>query len=276
MNLQAKKFFVKANTEVELAIVHSDCLELMTPVQGNPVMAGPDSAVVQVASKALGINSQITFAMDARTGAAVQFRNVESGRRVRERIYRYTDTGASMWTRRPVEGDEDTALDSWPPPSSDFRPYPAPAVGEKIIDPTGLLYILAASALAAPGDSLELIVYVRKQAARLVITVDQVVSVAELTRGNKSLAEILASADAKQALLLRLDPQPLAGPEDVEFEFLGLNRDIKIWLESKTRLPLRVQGKAKIAGEVTINLVSAELRAKPAAENPLNCVATSE
>jgi len=242
-------------------------------LEGKPVMAGPDSAVVQVASTALGINSQITFAMDARTGAALQSRNIESGRRVRERIYRYTDTGAALWTRRPTEGDEDAPLDSWPQRIPDFRPYPAPALGEKIIDPTGLLYIVAASDLAAPGDSLELVVYVRKQAARLVVTADKLVNVAELTRGNKSLAGLLASAGATQALVLRLDPQPLAGPEDVEFEFLGLNRDIKIWLEPKTRLPMRVQDKAKIAGEVTINLVSAELKSKPGKESPANCEA---
>ena len=276
INFEARKFFVKAATEVELAIVDSDCLELMTPAEGKPVMAGPDSAVIQITSEALGIDSQITFAMDARTGAAVQFRNLESGRRVRERIYRYTDTGAALWTRRPAEGEENAALDSWPPPSSDFRPYPPQAVGEKIIDPTGLLYIVAASDLAAPGDSVELIVYVRKQAVRLVVTVDQVVKAAELTRGSKSLTELLASAGATQALLLRLDPQPLAGPEDVEFEFLGLNRDIEIWLEPKTRLPLRVRGKVKIAGEVTIKLASAELRSQPATEKPPNCAAASE
>lgn len=271
LNLQAKKFFVKATTAVDLEFVRSDCLALLTPVQGIPVPAGPDSALVKVASTALGIESVINFSMDARTGASLQFNNLESGRRVRERTYRYTDIGASVWTRRPPEKDEKAALDSWPEATADFRPYPPEALGEKIIDPTGLLYILSAAALEAPGDSIELIVFVRRQATRLLVTAVDFESAAKITDDNKAIAELLAKAGATQALRLHLEPMPLTGEENTKFEFLGLNRDIEIWLEPKTRLPLRVRGKAKIAGQVTINLIAAELLSQSAAISQRSC-----
>ena len=275
ISLQASKYFITATAEMDLAIVRSECLDLWEPTAGRPVMAGQDSAVLNVVSHALGINSQIAFLMDARSGAALQYQNLESGRRTRQRTYRYTDEGASVWTRQPNAGEENAPLVSWPEADGDVRLFPLEARGEKIIDPTGLLYIIAASDIAVPGDSLEMVIFVRRKAARLVVVAEKFVSLEEVIGGNLPITKLVGSDNSPQALLLQLKPQPVTGSEDTKFEFLGLNRDIAIWLDPKTRLPLRVRGKAKIVGEVTFELQAAELVVRPADTTPTECNATS-
>jgi hypothetical protein len=62
-----------------------------------------------------------------------------------------------------------------------------------------------------------------------------------------------------RALNIRLTVLPF-GTESADFDFLGLTSDIAIYLEPQSRLPLRIEGRAKVIGRVTTNLKEARLK----------------
>lgn len=271
IGLKASKFFLTATTGFNVSVSESGCISLLSPDQGQPVSAGADTAVVNIDSQGLGVDSKAVLWMDARTGAALQYSVLDHGRRNRQRSYRYTDIGAFHWTRYPAEGEEKAPVNTWSTTGSGMRDYPAAAAGEKIIDPVGLLYIIAASDMSRPGDSIDLVIYARRRLARLTITTDRFVDLDEATKGNEFARMLTASSHSKKALLFRLTPRAMTETDDMEFNFLGLSRDIEIVLDSDTRLPLRISGKARIVGKLSIELQAATLARKPQRVSAPDC-----
>ncbi len=276
IGLKATKFFLTASTEVRVSVAETPCMAFLSPDQGTPVLAGPDTAVLTIDSEGLGIRSTATLWMDAQSGAALQYSVLDQGRRHRQRSYRYTDTGAFHWTRHPDRGEEDAAAETWSKTESGMRDYPPTASGERIIDPIGLLYIISASDMSQPGDTIELVVYARRRIARLTITADRFVSFDDAIKGNDFARTLTAGRHPKEALLFRLTPRAMSANDDMEFDFLGLSRDIEILLDPNTRLPLRISGKARIVGKLSIELQAATLKSEPGTANTAGCPVDQE
>lgn len=232
--------------------------QLMAPGEG--VAVAPDDRVQQLilTTDFFGRHTTSDILINAGTGAALQRTSHNSGKRFRHRIYRFTDIGAYQRTRWPVGKDEENLpTERWPEWSEaaeDLRAYPASAVGNVVTDPGGLLYIISAADLYEPGDKTEILTYARGHVHRAQVEV----ATPESIRVNYQERDGERSVKRKgkqQVMTLLIRGEGLDDGDDKdEFELLGLRGDIVMYMDPKTRAPLQLNGRVKIAGKVTLRI----------------------
>lgn len=257
IGLQARKFFFSASTRAQIEPATVDRLPLIATEQGVPVSPGTQTLRLAAASSGLGTHSDSVLWLDAGSGAALQYEVLDSGRRQRQRIYRYTDIGAFHRTRYPEKGQTELPPAQWTRVDAGLRPYAPDAVGEVIIDPIALLYIIAASSLERPGDELQMYAFARRRNTRLTLKVRERSAIARRLARSLNDVDMNGCAPPTEALLVTLTTEPMVTGQDADFDFLGLRSDISVWLDPATRLPLQITGKAKIVGRVTVRLRAA-------------------
>lgn len=263
ISLEARKFIFSASTQVKIDLVDSTRLQAISVDQGVPVAPAVQILELHAISRGLGIHSDSVLWIDPFSGAALQYEVEDRGRRRRQRIYRYTNEGAFHRTRHPAKGEAGNPPETWTDVNSGLMPYAPEAVDEVIVDPVSLLYIISASHLNEPGDTLQMIAFARHQTTRLTLTVEERSGIDTALSGHLAGIDIPGCGQPAEVLLVRLSSEPLASQGDSKFSFLGLRSDIDIWIDPVTRLPIRITGKAKIIGRVIVNLIAAICRKKP-------------
>ena len=257
-------FSVDANIVLRPLAVTDVTDQLMEPGEGAAIVADESVQQLVFTTDFIGRHTTAELLVNAGTGAALQRTSHDSGNRFRHRIYRFTDIGAYQRTRWPVGKDEEKlATDRWPEWSEageDLRPYPDAAMGEIVTDPGGLLYIVGAAQLAEPGDEIEILAYVRGHVHRVQIEVTQpeTISIDYRERAGEASVE---RKGKQQAITLMIRGEGLDDGDDKdEFELLGLRGDIRMHMDPKTRAPLQLKGRVKIAGNVTMRIKELVLR----------------
>ena len=260
LEMTASKLFMQVRTEAELAVLDHEELgdELTGAGEGEPVAVSGEVTRMTFRFQGLGRNSLTTLYIDADSGAALQRVQEDSGRKLRHRIYRFTDAGAYHFTSYPAKGEEGLPDRQWTDKSEGFRPYPPDAVGQIVTDPTALLYVAAATKWAEPGDKTSILTFARRKVAR----VDLKLAGTESMEVDFQLDEARYQATVP-ALRILVDPDPIGDAEDDDFEFLGLRDDIEILLDPETGIPLQLHGKAPVVGMVTFRLTSASRGQRP-------------
>src|SRR5690606_23151977 len=167
--------FLSADARVELALRPAAGVSLRSPPKITPVPAGPELLVMTVDAMGGGRRSRTELYMDPVTGAALQRDQPDYQGRLREPIYRFTASGAYQWTRWPATGKEKSLPPAqWTRTSEGLRAYPSPATGVHpgpVLEPTGLLYAVAAAPLDRPGDQAVFSIFSRRDLQRVTVTV---------------------------------------------------------------------------------------------------------
>jgi hypothetical protein len=267
LRLGGSKLFISADARLEAAIVPAAAVAatLRTPPEGIPVAPGATVLRLTYTGAALGRTSAATLLMDPRTAAGLQRVQQDFGSRPRYREYRYTDRGAWHWTRWPEGGEAELAPARWSKTSAGLRAFDRPA-DCPVLEPTGLIWAVAAAPLAAPGDRARFLIFQRRILQPIEVEVaglqpfahDYADETGGATRRVRGRAPALR-------LLLRGDPRT-AGSDD-ELELLGLRGDLELWLDPATRAPLQLSGNVAVLGRVTLRLRSLR-RPGPLAEAP--------
>ena len=256
LELTASRFPFTATSEVELTLVDTGDVQLRATGEGQPVAPGPVLVKLGYHAEFFGQKFQTSLWMQADSGAALQYETVESGRRKRNRVLRFTDRGVALWTVRPADGEEDKPAAAWSDRSTGFRPYGTAPDGP-VLDPLGLLYVVAAAGLGTERAQVELLGLAGRQLVGLTLLARPVVVVPV----DYSLRQGTARRRCRgkvRAVPVDVRPQSLTGDEN-QFDFLGLSSDIEVLVEEKTHLPIRISGRAHRLGNVTIKLRSAVL-----------------
>jgi hypothetical protein len=269
MNLEAHKLFISATTEAEWSVDSRESIagRLIAVPDKAAVPAGSSILTLKVRASMPGIRSSTTLWMDPATANSLQYEIRNSGKRIRERTVRFTDSGAFQRTRRPGEKDDEDKPSTWTSDSSGFWPYSAPVSNTPVLDSLALLYVVAAAPLEKTGDRLEVLVFQGRELARVVLTADRLVDtrVAYQATGADGTRSCRGSV---RALRIRLTVLPFGeGPPD--FDFLGLKSDIFVLVEPDSRLVLRIEGKAAVIGGVSSALKKARL------DGPVRCPGVS-
>lgn len=264
LEFSAQKLFLSAQASLAVALRPRDAISagIVTPPMGKAVPMPETLAEIRYGASGMGRNSDTTLWLDLASGAALQRLQLDSGARTRQRIYRYTDIGAWHQTRWPANDRErELPLEQWTDRSEGLRPYPAAATGLVITDPAALLWLIAATDLAKPGDRLEINTFSRRRVHRVSVealgmTQTSIKFEAQDARG------IWQREGRMPALRIRIRGEPLEqqADSDDEFELLGLQGDIELLLDPASRAPLALSGRAKILGQVTFQLCKAMLR----------------
>jgi hypothetical protein len=264
VDLSASKLLMTARARVESRILPADRISapLLGTPSGAPVMPGAEVLEMTYAASGFGRESLTTLLADPASGGALQRVQLDGGSRQRQRTYRFTDVGAYHYTRWPAtSAEESLPAARWTKREEGMRPYGPGGVGQPVTEATALLWLAAAARLDVAGDRIEVLTFSRRHVNRVVVEVT----------GRRSVRvdfEELSPAGARQrsgktdALVLRLRGAPLepAPGEEDDFELLGLHGDLELLLDPRTRAPLELHGRVKIAGQVTVRLRRAVLR----------------
>jgi hypothetical protein len=251
----------RANVSAQIVPAATVADQLVATPTGTPVPPGPAVLVMKYGASGFGRDSQTTLYADPVSGGTLQRTQLDGGSRQRLRTYRFTDVGAYHFTRWPIsEAEASLPPARWTERSEGMRPYPEGAIGDPVTEATVLLWLAAASPLAATGDRMEVLTFSRRNVNRVIVEVvgSRKVDVDFEEQGPAGKRR----RDGRiEALLLHLRGAPLVpGDDDEDFELLGLRGDLELALDPRTRVPLELRGKVKIAGQVTVRLRRAVLR----------------
>ena len=261
LELEATKFFLTARSAVELAGRPSReaVAELLVPTQGHGLAPrGTESFRVDLHTRILNRDSRVRFWFDPGDARALQRSSYDrSKKRSRHRTYRYTRDGVFRRTLNPADGEVDRPYASWSRVDEHF--VPLPAAGSAVTEAAALLYLIPAGDFRAPGDRQRVRVFTRGK----VREVD--VAAAGKERIRVSYAEVSDAGERRvegevEALRVAVRPLAAAGEDKDDFKLLGLEGDIDIFLEPRTRALLLVRGKVDLAGTVHLRLKRAMMR----------------
>ena len=265
LELEATKLFITARSEVDLgrAPAAEVAAELIEPAGERLLQPSPaGSYLMAIRTTVLGQESRVRFLFLPQDGRALQRSELStSKKRHRHRTYRYAEGGVHSRTLTPAEGESALPFEKWSQIAEKRIAFPRWLSNDVVVtEPAALLYSIPAAALAAPGDALVMHVFSRGH----VNPVDVAVQAEEMIRVEyleASAAGERAVRDEIEALRVAVRPRPLAEPTDRGgFKLLGLEGDIDLYLDPRSRAPLLVTGKIKIAGRVQLQLRRVVLR----------------
>jgi hypothetical protein len=260
IRMTASKFFLTAESRLALRMVSGETLtpDLLVVVdpQFTPLMPGTDVLELVYDTQGAGRKSRLTLLMDPVSGAAIQREQHDQDGKPRFRTYRFGVEGAYHRTFWPATASEKSLQPkAWTRTSEGLRAYPVPPGEQPVIEPTGLLYAIAASSLDKLGDRADMLVFRRRDTQMVRITVlpsrevsvryDEVWPTGTVQRSGKL-----------KPLRLSLQGMPVPGSDsqDDDLELLGLRGQLELLLDPATRAPLQLSGDVKILGKVTLRL----------------------
>lgn len=258
ISFYGSKFGISLRAELALEPISAAdaASELLPSGRGVGIGAPADGAlVVTLGSDVLNRHSDIRLLVDPSTGAALQRVQTESGRKQRIKSLRYGERGISTVRTRPAEGEKNLPSDRWTDVREEGEDYPAlPAGGLRVSDPTALFYVIAASRIERPGDSVEVPIF---SDDRLLLVEAKALDLrrveVDYERGDGSTWRRVEGPAT--ALRLSLDARVVGeAGGDASFELAGLRGDVEMLLDPLTRTPLQLSGKVPYAGTVTIRV----------------------
>ena len=260
IRMTASKLFLTADARLALRTVPGAAVGPdLLPVPDDrftPVVPGTEVLELLYETRAVGRRSRITLLMDPVSGAALQRTQHDQDGKMRLRTYRFGLDGAYQRTRFPATASEKALLpDRWTRTSEGLRVYAVSPGKQPVIEPTGLLYAIAAAPLDKPGDTIDVLVSRRRdtQTVRIEVLASREISVRydELWPGGT-----VQRTGKVRPLRLSLQglPRPGSNPEGNDVELLGLRGQLELLLDPEMRAPLQLSGNVKVLGSVTLRL----------------------
>ena len=241
----------------------SQVLPGLMPVSGMGfagLLPGKEAVELIYDTRVLGRNSRLTLLMDPFSGAALQRTQHNQNGKQRWRCYRFGVAGAYQRSREPASEQEKTLPPAdWTRTGEDLRAYPVPPGTQPVVEPTGLLYAIAAAPLTRTGDTLEVLVFRRRdtQTVHIEVLTPRTIEVDYLEQSRGGSVRRVGKVEALRLSLVGL-PLPGASEDEDELELLGLRGKLELLLDPITRAPLQLSGQVKVLGTLTLRL--AELR----------------
>lgn len=254
LELEARKLFAKGRTEVRLtSVARSQAAPhlIASPDAAAVEGGGPKLAVLDVEAAFAGRRSETRIWFDPWRPAALQRLKLRTGRKGYQKTYRFADAGVYSRRRSPADRRQSEGpVGGWSQLAEAFYPYPA---GYRecgpVTEPTLVLYVV--SALGA-------------RPFHLCSYSDKTLHHVELTPGGSVSLDVdytLGSGRRRQGRVevdrVVLRARPVAAGSGDDFEFLGLEGDVDIYLDG--RVPVEIAGRLPGLGRVRIKLTAAEL-----------------
>ena len=266
VHMTASVLFLTAQARLSLRIVPGSSVtpDLLSLPPGvlTPLVPGAEVLELLYEASGAGRKSRLTLLMDPVSGAALQSTVHDLEGNLRLRTYRFGTEGAFQRTRSPADESENGLLPArWTNISEDLRAYPIAPGQQAVIESTGLLYAIAAAGLNKPGDTLELLVFRRRDTQLVHI---EVLPAVEIDVHYDELWPKGAVQRSGKLLPIRLTLQGLPVPgstaDDDDLEVLGLRGKLELLLDPATRAPLELSGNIRVLGVVTLRLAAVRLR----------------
>jgi hypothetical protein len=180
-----------------------------------------------------------------------------------KKIYRFTDRGVFRHQLEPKDKKEATLdPEKWSHIKDSFYPYDLNRLKCAGASESSLpIYILSAADISSINSSLVLCVFGKRQLHRLKLQQEGTYPL----RANfieKSPQNTIRNEESINAIKIAMSAEPIESDlDEVEnFSFLGLYKDIAIYFDPATRLPIQVSGIIYTVGNARLELMEVRLR----------------
>jgi len=255
VELRARKFLVTAKSVVEWSVLDVSSAKIgwidadgLDGVEGELVEPGAQILRLNYSSKLIGKPVESVLWMDPGDGAILQYSVHDNRRHPKHRIYRFTNRGAFQRTWRPEKNEKKLAWPEWSEQYGDFRPFPDEVYDRVITDSLGIIYIIAASDLGRGGDRLEVLAFGSREVSRGIFTAEEMVDIDADFVVEGPLGERRCKGKT-QVLRIGVEIETVGNTDEPDS---GILSEIEIYLDLRSRLPLRISARAKYVGRVTI------------------------
>lgn len=258
VELEASKLGMKARSSIEVEPLSAAARSELIEVESHrETPAGPSGLLLTEETRFAGRDSQTRIWFDGRDGTSQQREVLETGKRERRKVNRFTDTGVFTLRVYPTREQSGQAPSSWTDRSETFYPFAElgrPDATRPVIEPGALIYLVAAGTLRRVGESEVFYAFSDKRIlpveARVVRNTWVGAEYDLVTHGKSHRIE----NPQHPALEIRLSP---SGVDDDDMKILGLQGEVTLLVDPELRIPLEVSGRVKFLGRVTIRLQKA-------------------
>ena len=262
---QANSFWVDAATTVYLKSLATNEVKasLIQSRQGNPLPV-PNSGCYKITTDAtidtvfqppVTILNHVWF--DPTNASALGRARLRQGEDDFKKVYRFTNQGVFRHRREPLNKNEAKQKpEKWSDTQNNFYPYnpeqlECPDVSERLV----LIFIASASELLAHDKSVSICVFGKRQLFRVQMQSAGLHTV-KVDYFEKKGQDILHRQSNVKARKISIMSQPLPSNLDKEenFSFLGFHKNIAIYIDPTSNLPVQVSGDIPTVGQSTFRL----------------------
>jgi hypothetical protein len=269
LSFHAKNFWVEVSTDIQLRLLAATELDALLLAQSKKTPVEPQTS--QAAE--LTINTIIDFRF--RSAVKIYNRiwfdptNASAFGRVRlrrgeddfKKIYRFTDQGVFRHRIEPKDKKEASlAPEKWTDIKDTFYPYNKKELNCPVVSECSLLiYLLSAAPISKINDPVSLCVWGKRQLHRVQLRNEGTLPIKINYIQKKHQVETRIEGTVR-ALKFAITAHPIETQlEDAEnFSFLGFHKDITIYIDPSTALPIQASGIIPTIGKA--DLVLKEMR----------------
>ncbi|PIE43779.1 MAG: hypothetical protein CSA50_04045 [Gammaproteobacteria bacterium] len=258
LNYKGSKLFITLESHVtRKTITQQEALKELIPVRGQTVKLpmAPEVLKTRVHTSVMGHESTFTLWQNPDLGV-LQRNSLYTGLKNWFRTYRHLDTGVYSIKIKPESGENDQPWQSWSKRSENLYSIPKKAQEIVLSESEAIFDLIAQGQLQKPGDRTELFIYDRDDIIRAILEVQSKESISVKYRitqdGQESSVEITINA-LKTSLTTT---SYLDNKASSDFKFLGYKNNIKLYIDPRRNIALRLSGKVDYVGDVVIDLQS--------------------
>jgi hypothetical protein len=230
-------------------------------------LAGPSETAEEIKLMAVELKAEGLSFFQEQYAEKIWF-NAEDGRAYRRirwrkggdpwvKIYSWTEKGVRRHKIEPASrGESKQDPIKWAQTAENFYPHPLNAVSSKVIsDPALLLYLLSAFDPQNLKSPLEILVFGKEQVHRLTCRREKSLPLTVSFKTHSS-SGVIARKTPITPLVFSIEAEPAGSPDrnPEAFSLLGLQKNIRIYLDPSVQLPIRVSGRNSLWGELILDL----------------------
>ena len=271
LSYNAKNFWVEVSTDIHLRSITASELDtiLLKSPKGTPIQPLTPKAAQMIINTTIdprfrspvNINNHIWFnPTDAAALGRIRLRRGEDDFK---KMYRFTEKGVFRHRREPKNRKEASlAPEKWTDVKDSFYPYDltrldCPVVTERSL----LIYILSAVDFSKIYNPISLCVFGKRQLHRVRL---QKPSIHQLTVNyleKKQQSELRKQITVK-TLKIEIEAKPMKSDlkEPENFSFLGVHKNISVFIDPISLLPLQAGGIIPGVGYVNLKLREARMK----------------
>ena len=263
LSFKGKEFFAKLVAEVALTSPSKSELDaaFIPSPQGDPIGITKSGVLIidtkiSVKSVFAKVKLQNIAWFNPVTLSTMQYVRQRIGLKDAKKIYRFTDTGVFRFTKQPIDKNEITQLpEKWSAVKERFYPYdPEKKNCSNIAAPMPVIYLISASKASDFEKPVTICVFNKKETIYLDIQKAPAESV-QLNHIEIKGDEAIQRNTSILAEVLTLKARSVSSGQPMNnFTLVGLQGNIKIYIDPESRVPVQLRGNYQGLGEIKLKL----------------------
>jgi hypothetical protein len=263
LSFKGKEFFAKLSAEIELISPSKSELDtaFISSPQGVPVAITKFGALVvdtKISVKSIFAKLKLRKIawFDPVTLSAMQYVRQRSGFKDSKKTYRFTDTGIFRVAKQPIDKNEIIqSPEEWSGGNEIFYPYDLEKINcVNTTAPIPVIYLISALKISDFEKPVTICVFNKKETIYLDIEKEPSEAV-QLNHIEVKGDEAIQKNTSILAEVLSLKARSISSGQAINnFSLVGLQGNIRIYIDRESRIPVQLKGDYKEFGEIKLNL----------------------